>query len=284
MWLPQTPSRARYDGNQVTEYAKILCSGPLRYRAGPVQRDIRNLTSALAGVAVEEAFMPVVAPASIEIVGNRYYQTSEDYLGALAEALSAEYKMIVDAGFLLQIDDAILPMRRFMTFAGKTTAEFRKWARLRIEALNHALRSIPEERVRYHICFGSQNVPHTSDPALCELLDIVLHAKAQAYSIESCNPRHEHEWQIWEHVALPEGKILIPGVVSHATNIVEHPEGIALRLCNFARLVGRENVVAGTDCGFSQSWNSPRVHEEVQWAKLEALVEGARIASQKLWI
>jgi 5-methyltetrahydropteroyltriglutamate--homocysteine methyltransferase len=228
--------------------------------------------------------MPVVAPASIEIVGNRYYGTSEDYLGALAEALSAEYKMIVDAGFLLQIDDAILPMQRFMTFAGKTTAEFRQWAQSRIEALNHALRAIREDRVRYHICFGSQNVPHTSDPALCELLDIVLHVKAQAYSIESGNPRHEHEWQIWEHVALLEGKILIPGVVSHATNIVEQPEGIAFRLCNFARLIGRENVVAGTDCGFSQSWNSPRVQDQVQWAKLEALVEGARIASQKLWI
>jgi 5-methyltetrahydropteroyltriglutamate--homocysteine methyltransferase len=283
MWLPDTPSKARYDGNQMTEYAKVVCTGPLRYKPEALQHDIANFKAALKELDIEEAFMPVVAPASIEIIPNRHYKTREEYLLACADALSTEYKMIADAGFLLQVDDAILPMQRFMSFAGKDVAEFRGWAQLRIDALNHALNGIPEDRVRYHICFGSQNVPHTSDAPLAEVLDLVLQVGAQAYSIEASNPRHEHEWQIWSETKLPDGKILIPGVVNHATNIVEHPELIALRLRNFAGLVGRENVIAGTDCGFSQSWNSARVHPEVQWAKLEALVEGARIASRQLW-
>jgi 5-methyltetrahydropteroyltriglutamate--homocysteine methyltransferase len=283
MWMPEAPSKERYDGNQATEYAKVICTGPLRYRPEALQRDIANFKAALKGLSVEEAFMPVVAPASIEIIFNRHYKTSEEYLFACADALSTEYKMVVDAGFLLQIDDAILPMQRIMSFRGKDIAEFRRWAQLRIDALNRALSGVPEDRVRYHICFGSQNVPHTSDMPLAQLLDLVLQVKAQAYSIEASNPRHEHEWQVWRETKLPQGKILIPGVVNHATNIVEHPELIALRLKNFAGLVGRENVIAGTDCGFSQSWNSARVHPEVQWAKLEALVEGARIASRQLW-
>jgi len=174
-------------------------------------------------------------------------------------------------------------MMRFMAFGGRSVDEFHRWAQVRIDALNHALRDIPEDRVRYHVCFGSQNVPHTFDPSLTDILDLILQIKAQAYSIEASNPRHEHEWQTWEGTRLPEGKILIPGVISHATNVVEHPELIALRLKNFTRLVGRENVIAGTDCGFSQSWSSPRVHVEIQWAKLEALVEGARLASRDLW-
>jgi len=282
-WLPDTPSRARYIAGGVTEYGKVFCAGPLRYRKEALQRDIDNFKAALAGVAVEEAFLPVVAPASLENIRNAHYKTEEDYLFALAEVLSTEYEMVAGAGFILQVDDAILPMQRFMRFRDKSVAEFRNWAELRIDALNHALRNVPEDRVRYHICFGSQNIPHTTDPALGDVLGIVLRAKAQAYSIEACNPRHEHEWQIWETAKLPEGKILIPGVLSHATNIVEHPELVALRLKNFARLVGRENVIAGTDCGFSQSWSSPRVHEQVQWAKLEAMVEGARLASKQLW-
>jgi len=283
MWMPDTPSKARYDGNQMTEYAKIVFTGPMRYKPEALQRDIANFKVGLKGLAIEEAFMPVVAPASLEIIPSRYHKTREDYLFACADALSVEYKMIVDAGFLLQIDDAILPMQRFMTFAGKDLAAFRGWAQTRIEALNHALEGISEDRVRYHVCFGSQNVPHTSDMPLADLVDLVLQVKAQAYSIEASNPRHEHEWQVWRETKLPEGKILIPGVVNHATNIVEHPELIALRLRNFAGLVGRENVIAGTDCGFSQSWNSARVHPEVQWAKLEALVEGAARASKTLW-
>jgi 5-methyltetrahydropteroyltriglutamate--homocysteine methyltransferase len=191
--------------------------------------------------------------------------------------------MIVDAGFVLQVDDAFLPMRRSLEFRDRDFSEYRQWAELRMEALNHALKGIPEDRVRYHICFGSQNVPHRKDPELKEIIGLVLKANAQAYSIEASNPRHEHEWQIWRDVKLPDAKMLVPGVVGHATNIVEHPDLIALRLTNFARLVGRENVIASSDCGFSQSWNSPRVHSQVQWAKLEALVEGARRASAALW-
>ena len=187
-----------------------------------------------------------------------------------------------DAGFLLQVDDALFPMQYFLQFRDKGLSEYRKWAAVRMEALNEALRGIPEEKVRYHVCFGSQNIPHTTDPGLKDILEFVLTVKAQAYSIEACNPRHEHEWQIWQDVKLPDGKILIPGIVNHATNIVEHPELIALRIESFAKLVGRQNVQAGSDCGFSQGWNSIRVHEQVQWAKLESIVAGARLASKKL--
>jgi 5-methyltetrahydropteroyltriglutamate--homocysteine methyltransferase len=282
-WLPDTPSRSRYDGGQLEEYMNLVCTGPLEYKPAAIRRDIDNLTAAIDGVDVTEVFMPVVAPASMENTPNRHYDTQEEYLFALADALAVEYRMIVEAGFVLQVDDAMLPMRRFQGFQDKSDAEYRAWAQVRIEALNHALAGIPEDRVRYHICFGSQNVPHTTDPGLGEMIELVLAVDAQAYAIEASNPRHEHEWQVWEDVTLPEGKILIPGVVGHTSNLVEHPELVALRLENFARLVGRENVMAGTDCGFSQSWNSPRVHEQVQWAKLEALVEGAQLASRELW-
>ncbi len=282
-WLPETPSRERYHGSQVAEYRNCYCASKLEYKQEALERDIENFSSALAEVGVEEAFMPVVAPCSVELVTNRYYDTQEDYLFALADVLSVEYRMIVEAGFLLQVDDAFLPMQRVLLFRDRDFSEYRRWAELRMEALNHALEGIPEEKVRYHVCFGSQNMPHTSDPSLKDIIDLVLKARAQAYVFEASNPRHEHEWQIWRDVALPDGKILIPGVIGHATNIVEHPELIALRLKNFAGLVGRENVIAGSDCGFSQSWNSPRVHAQVQWAKLEALVEGARLASRELW-
>ena len=284
-WLPDTPSRDQYRGRQLEEYSTWECTGALGYNPGPLERDIANLSAAVddLGAEVEEAFMPVVAPCSLEICRNHHYATQEEYLFALADALAVEYRMIVDAGFLLQVDDAMLPMQRFQRFREASEVEYRRWAEVRVEALNHALAGIPEDRVRYHICFGSQNVPHTTDPDLRDIIDLILRADAQAYSIEACNPRHEHEWQMWRDVDLPDGKILIPGVVGHATNVVEHPELVALRLKNFADLVGRENVVAGTDCGFSQSWNSPRVHEQVQWAKLATMVEGARIASDELW-
>ena len=282
-WLPETPSRERYHGSQVAEYRSSFCTSALKYKPEALQRDIANFRAALEGVEVEEAFMPVVAPCSFELVPNRYYESQEDYLFALAGVLNVEYRMIVEAGFLLQVDDAFLPMQRVISFRGKDFSEYRKWAEVRMEALNQALEGIPEDRVRYHICFGSQNMPHTSDPALRDIIDLVLTAQAQAYCFEASNPRHEHEWQLWRDVKLPEGKLLIPGVIGHATNIVEHPELIALRLKNFAGLVGKENVLAGTDCGFSQSWNSPRVHVQVQWAKLQALVEGARLASKELW-
>jgi 5-methyltetrahydropteroyltriglutamate--homocysteine methyltransferase len=281
-WLPETPSRDRYQGGQLEEY-RFVCTEALEYDPTPLRRDIANLSAALANSEAEEAFIPAVAPCSIEICKNEFYDTQEEYLFALADVLAVEYRMIVDAGFVLQVDDAFLPMQRFQRFRHAPEAEYRAWAEVRMEALNHALAGIPEDRVRYHICYGSQNVPHTTDPSLASIIDLVLQANAQAYAIEASNPRHEHEWELWREVDLPEGKILIPGVVGHATNVVEHPELIAGRLRRLAELVGRENVMAGTDCGFSQSWNSPRVHPQVQWAKLEAMVEGARLASAALW-
>jgi 5-methyltetrahydropteroyltriglutamate--homocysteine methyltransferase len=259
------------------------CTGPVSYIGHEaLARDIANMKAALDGHDFADAFMPVVAPASAELhlVEHRHYETDEEFLFAIADALGEEYKTIVDAGFIVQIDDAMLPMR---ALAFDDYDDYRAWAQLRIDALNHALKGIPEDRVRYHICWGSQNVPHTWDIPLSQLVDLVLQVNAQAYSLEAGNPRHEHEWQVWKDVALPEGKTLIPGVISHSTNVVEHPELVAMRLCNFASAVGKENIIAGTDCGFSQNWDLLRMHPEVQWAKLEALVEGAALARKQLW-
>jgi 5-methyltetrahydropteroyltriglutamate--homocysteine methyltransferase len=278
MWLPG----AEEELPEPTLFRLWKAIEPVSYVGQKVlQQDIDNFRSAIDGLPLEEAFMPVVAPCSVEYFNpDGYYKTTEDLLFALADALSVEYRAIVDAGFVLQVDDAILPMRYN---PGGTVEDYLKWAEVRIEALNHALEGIPEDRVRYHMCWGSQNAPHTWDLPLEKIARLLLKIKAQAFSLEAANPRHEHEFLVWEDVKLPEGKILIPGVVSHCTNVVEHPELIALRISNFARLVGRENVIAGTDCGFSQFWNLIRVHPEVQWAKLEALVEGARIATRHLW-
>jgi 5-methyltetrahydropteroyltriglutamate--homocysteine methyltransferase len=281
LWLPD-PARARYSGRH-TGGLMYQCTGAITYKPEALRRDIDNFKAALEGVRVEEAFLPVVAPCSVEVFPNRHYPTQEDFLFALAQALSVEYRMIADAGFLLQVDDAILPMQKFLYLRDKSLAEYLEWAEVRVAALNKALEGIPRDRVRYHICWGSQNVPHTTDPALADIIGIILKVNAGAFSIEAANPRHEHEWQVWQDARLPDDAILIPGMLSHCTNVVEHPELIAWRLTNFARLVGRENVIAGTDCGFSQYWNLIRVHPQVQWAKLEALVEGARLASTRLW-
>jgi len=283
LWLPDVPSKARYDGRPAVEFSNVVCAGPLRYDPTALQRDIRNLKAALQGLEVTDAFLPVVAPGSTELVKNLHYRSPEGFLFAMADVLAEEYRAIVDAGFIVQIDDAMLPMQRAILFAGKSLAEYKRWAEVRIEALNRALKGIPPARSRYHICFGSRNAPHTFDPALIDIIDLVLKVNVGAYSIEASNVRHEHEWQIWKDVKLSTGKKIIPGVVGHATNVVEHPELVAQRIQNFASLVGRENVIAGTDCGFSQGWSSARTHPEVQWAKLESLVEGARLASQRLW-
>jgi 5-methyltetrahydropteroyltriglutamate--homocysteine methyltransferase len=283
LWMPPVPSLGRYKGHQSTEYTNLVCRGPLRYKPAAVQRDIAILTAALSGARYEEAFMPVVAPGSIELATNEYYASAEEYLMALAGELNKEYRLIVDAGFVLQVDDAVVPAMYYYRFLGRPLSEYLEWAELRIAALNRALEGIPTDRVRYHVCFGSQNIPHTTDPSLRDLIVLVLKVNAQGFAIEASNPRHEHEWMIWRDVKLPPGKILIPGVIGHATNIVEHPELIAHRIMNFASLVGRENVIASTDCGFSQGWNSPRVHVQVQWAKLQSLVEGARLATRHLW-
>ncbi len=261
---------------------RTVCSGPLEYIGQEeVRKDLELFRSALAesGVQPEETFMCVLAPGWLEhFFLNEYYPTDEEYIFALADAMKHEYKAIVDAGFILQIDDPALPDTYDMIVPNPSIEDYRKFAAVRVDALNQALRGLPEDRVRYHICWGSWHGPHTHDLPLRHVVDLMLRITAGAYSLEAANPRHEHEWKIWQDVKLPEGKILIPGVVTHHTNVVEHPELVADRIIRYANLVGRENVIAGTDCGMGF-----RVHPQIAWAKLKVLAEGARLASQQLW-
>jgi 5-methyltetrahydropteroyltriglutamate--homocysteine methyltransferase len=260
-----------------------VCTGPLTYDATAVQRDIDNLKAALGGVDVAGAFLPVVAPASAYWLENEYYDSDEDFIWALAEALREEYRLIADSGIMLQVDDAVIWHNLgTMRLKGQSTEEFRRWAKPRIDATNHALEGIPPEKVRYHVCCGSWHGAHTTDPPLSEVIDLVLDVNAGAYLFEQGNPRHEHEWKMWRDIKLPDDKILVPGVVTHHTHMVEHPELIAQRLVRLAEIVGPERVQAGTDCGFAQSGLTRRVPEWTQWSKLEALVEGARLASERL--
>ncbi len=263
----------------------VACIGPVRYIGqATVQRDIDNFNAALADVDVEEAFMPVVAPSSVlPDRKDEHYKNEEDWLQAITDAMRTEYKMIVDAGFILQIDDARAATAYDRMVPPATFEQYRRWLGKFVESLNHALAGIPEDRVRYHVCWGSWPGPHVSDVALRDIVDLILQVRAGAYVIESANPRHEHEWQVWKDVKLPEGKVLIPGVISHATNVVEHPELVAERILRFANLLGRENVMAGTDCGFAQGTFYRRVHPSIMWAKFEALAQGARLASRQLW-
>ena len=259
---------------------EAVCKAPLTYVGhAAVEADLANFRAALEGLSVSETFLPAVAPGTIEHwLRNEHYPSDEAYLAAIAEAMKVEYDAIVRAGFVLQIDDPDLA-DAWQIHPRMTLAEYRKFAALRIEALNHALRDIPPERVRFHVCWGSYHGPHKYDLPLRDLVDLILAVRAQGYSIEASNPRHEHEWRVWEDVKLPEGKILIPGVVGHASDFIEHPELVAERIVRYARLAGRENVIAGTDCGLG-----PRVgHPKIAWAKFEALVEGARLASRQLW-
>jgi 5-methyltetrahydropteroyltriglutamate--homocysteine methyltransferase len=263
----------------------VACIGPVKYIGQDIlRRDIDNFKAALKGVKVVEAFMPVVAPSSVlPDRKDEYYKGEEEWLSAVTAAMRTEYRTIVDAGFILQIDDARAATAFDRMVPPGTFEEYRRWLAKFVESLNHALEGIPEDRVRYHVCWGSWPGPHVSDVALKDIVDLILKVRAGAYVIESANPRHEHEWQVWKNVRLPEGKVLIPGVISHATNVVEHPELIAERITRFANLLGRENVIAGTDCGFAQGTFYRRVHPTVMWAKFEALVEGARLASKQLW-
>jgi 5-methyltetrahydropteroyltriglutamate--homocysteine methyltransferase len=263
----------------------VACIGPVKYIGQDIlRRDIDNFKAALKGVKVEEAFMPVVAPSSVlPDRKDEYYKGEEEWLSAVTAAMRTEYRTIVDAGFILQIDDARAATAFDRMVPPGTFEEYRRWLAKFVESLNHALEGIPEDRVRYHVCWGSWPGPHVSDVALKDIVDLILKVRAGAYVIESANPRHEHEWQVWKNVKLPESKVLIPGVISHATNVVEHPELIAERITRFAGLLGRENVIAGTDCGFAQGTFYRRVHPTVMWAKFEALVEGARLASKQLW-
>src|SRR5579883_2434215 len=260
-----------------------VCVAPIGYKPEQIQRDIANFKAALEGLQPVEAFMPLVAPASaLRDAVNEYYPSEEAYVYALADVMKQEYQAVVDAGFLLQVDDAVLATM-WLLLEDQGLEHYRKWAELRIEALNYALKGIPEDRVRYHLCWGSWNGPHTNDVPLANIVDLLLRVNAGAYSIEAANPRHHHEWRVWETVKLPEGKTLIPGVISHATNIVEHPREVADRIVKFAGLVGRENVIAGTDCGFAQIEGIQRVYPTIMWAKLRTLAEGARLASQELF-
>jgi len=267
---------------------RVIVAGPIKYSDKQVLRDIKNLKAGVAKVKDRysslDAFLPVVAPASaLPGAKNEYYRNEEDFLTALADALHQEYQAVVDAGLYVQVDDAFLPYMFERMVPPMSAADYRRWAGLRIEALNHALRGIPEARSRYHICWGSWNGPHAFDVPLKDIIDLVLKVRVGHYSFEAANPRHAHEWRVWESVKLAPGKILIPGVISHATNIVEHPELVAERIVRLANIVGRENIMGGTDCGFAQSPFARRVHPTIMWAKLKALADGARIATQALW-
>jgi 5-methyltetrahydropteroyltriglutamate--homocysteine methyltransferase len=261
-----------------------VCTGPITYVGQEeLKTDIDNLKAALKDVAVEEAFMTAISPSNLELYyENQYYPSNEEYLAALADAMHVEYKAIVDAGLLLQIDDP-----RMATHYNRTVdasiEDCRKFIALRVEAVNYALRGIPEDRVRFHTCYSVNIAPRVHDLELKYFVDLMLHIRAAAYLIEAANPRHEHEWQLWQEVKLPDNKILVPGVVSHCIHLVEHPELVAQRIVRFADVVGRERVIAGTDCGFGTSGAGDEVHPEVAWAKLRSMVEGARLASGRLW-
>ena len=263
---------------------RMICIAPVTYRGmARLQIDIDNLKHALDGANVLDVFMPAISPASAaDWLRHGYYKSDEEYLFAIAEALREEYEAIVRAGFLLQIDDPQLVT--YWTKTPELTLEqWRKWAEMRVEALNHALRNIPAEKIRHHTCYGINMGPRVHDLELKDVVDVILNIRAGAYSFEAANPRHEHEWTVWEQVKLPEGKSLIPGVISHSTVLVEHPELVAQRIGRFAKLVGRENVIAGADCGFATFAGSKEVHPSIVWAKLRALVAGAQLATKSLW-
>jgi len=265
----------------IGHHARVFyCVEPLTYIGqAEVKADITNLENALQGKKIAEGFLPAVAPGTMEHwMKNEYYKTQEEYLFAIADAMAEEYRAIVDAGFVLQIDDPDLA-DAWQMHPRMTTAEYRKYQELRIDALNHGLKGLPEDRVRFHMCWGSYHGPHKYDIPLKEIVDLVLKVRAGCYSIEASNPCHEHEWRVWEHVKLPDGKLLMPGVIGHYSDFIEHPRAIADRLIRYAKIVGRENVIAGSDCGVGSRVG----HPQVGWAKFQAMAEGARIASRELW-
>jgi 5-methyltetrahydropteroyltriglutamate--homocysteine methyltransferase len=269
-------------GAPSTAASRPTCNGPVVYTAQEtLRRDLANLKAAVDGAGVEEAFVSSIAPGSLEMfcrAQNSHYPTAEAFLEAIAAAMREEYRAITDAGFILQLDDPGLANPWDMLDPRPSLEAYKRYALVRVEILNHALEGIREEQVRYHICWGSWHGPHTTDIPLRDIVDVMLRVKAGAYLVEAGNARHEHEYKVWRHVKLPAGKILIPGVVSHATNVVEHPELVADRILAFANVVGRDNIIAGTDCGLGG-----RVHPQIAWAKLSALCEGAALGSKKLW-
>ena len=261
-----------------------VCSGPITYIGhDELKADIANLKASLKGVKVEDAFMTAISPSNLELYyENHHYPTGEEYLAALAEAMRVEYLAITEAGFLLQIDDPRMATH-YNRAVDASIEDCRKFIALRVEAVNHALRGIPADRVRFHTCYSVNIAPREHDFELRHFVDLMLQVNANAYLIEAANPRHEHEWALWQDVKLPDDKVLVPGVVSHCIHLVEHPELVAQRIARFADVVGRERVIAGTDCGFGTSGAGDEVHPEVAWAKLRSLVEGARLASGRLW-
>jgi len=272
-------------GRPQSQMINTVCTGPITYRGqAAVQTDIANFKAALAGQSFEEAFIPAVAPGTIELQrANHFYKTEEEFLYAIADAMKTEYKAIVDAGFIVQIDDPRMVTEYDSMDPAPSPEAYRRFATMRIEALNHALAGLPEDRVRYHMCWGSWHGPHTTDAPLREIAPVILQIRAGAFSLEAANPRHEHEYHVWEDIKFPDGKIIIPGVIAHTTNCVEHPELVAERILRYARIVGRENVIAGVDCGFAQGLATARVHPSIMWEKFRMLSEGARLASQRLW-
>lgn len=273
-----------HSGTQPTRYA---CTGPLKYIGQPqLDADIANLTAGLKGASPVDVFMPSVSPSScVGLMENRHYKNDEEHLYAVADVLRVEYQAIVAAGFIVQIDDPRLAMN-YMLHPELSVEQQRTWAAQRIAALNHALRGIPPERVRHHTCYGINMGPRTSDFELKHLADLIVTINAGYYSFEMANPRHEHEWKVWESVKLPDGRMLLPGCITHASVIVEHPELVAERVLRLARIVGRERVMASSDCGFASTINPgepPEIEPEIVWAKFESLATGARLATKALW-
>jgi len=269
----------------VATTVEAVCVGPIAYIGeAELKRDIANFKAALKDIGVAEAFLPVAAPASvIPDPKNEYYKSEEDLIRAIGAAMRTEYRMIIDAGFVLQLDDARAAVTYDRMVPPASFSDYRKWLALQVDVLNEAIAGLPADRIRYHVCWGSWPGPHSSDVALKDIVDLILCMKVGAYVIEGANPRHEHEWRVWETAKLPPDRLLIPGVISHATNVVEHPELVAERIVRIARLIGRENLLAGTDCGFAQGPFHRRVHPSIMWVKLDALVQGARLASAQLW-
>jgi 5-methyltetrahydropteroyltriglutamate--homocysteine methyltransferase len=256
-----------------------VCVAPITYTGhDAIKADIANFKAAMQAAGVEEGFMSSVAPGSASRIGNAYYKTEEELLYACADAMREEYKAIVDAGLILQLDDPAIAENWDMVNPAPTVEEYRKFSMVRVEALNHAIKGLPQDRIRFHLCWGSWHGPHTTDVPMRDIVGVMLAINAHAYSFEAGNVRHEHEWKVWQDVKLPDDKLMLPGVVSHATNVVEHPELVAERIVRFANIVGRERVIASTDCGLGG-----RIHPDIAWAKLEALAQGAALASRQLW-
>jgi 5-methyltetrahydropteroyltriglutamate--homocysteine methyltransferase len=256
-----------------------VCRGPITYQGQEaVQRDIADMKAAMQAAGVSDGFLNAVAPGSCGRFGNQYYADDEEMLWACADAMREEYTAIVGAGLILQLDDPAIAENWDQVNPAPSVADYKRFTMRRVEALNHAIRGLPQDRIRFHLCWGSWHGPHTTDLPMADIVDVMLAINAGAYSFEAANARHEHEWKIWRDVKLPDGKVILPGVVTHSTNVVEHPELVADRIVRFADAVGRDNVVASTDCGLGG-----RVHPQIAWAKLHTLVKGAELATSQLW-